>query len=137
MNEQAKQVAQLHQRSERGMRDPKPHSFAGGRIEHPGGQLLDNARLDFQVDDCAVAPPLCVLDREMSAEQRMPPVVDDSSGADMGRMDVRLSRGAKSTRDPDRSMVARSRRCSTASCRAVAKRASTRAPTCSRPCEER
>jgi hypothetical protein len=80
------QAMQLEQRIDRNTGQSNLHPGTGDRVEHPGTHDDDDARRRLEVRDLTVGTPLAVLHADLSPEQRVPRVVDDRIGPDMGRM---------------------------------------------------
>jgi hypothetical protein len=81
-----KQMMQIRQRRQRHARLAEPQLRAGDRIEHPGRNDGDHAESDFDVEYLAVRAPLNGLPPQIPPEERVPAIVDDDVGPDMGRM---------------------------------------------------
>jgi hypothetical protein len=56
------QIIKISKRGERHTRRAEVHSGAGRRIEHPGGQNPEDARIDFDMNEPAGPAPIDTLD---------------------------------------------------------------------------
>jgi hypothetical protein len=63
------------------------HTDAGWRVEHPFGHHRHDAGQHLDMDEPARLTVVGPLDTDATAEQRMPPIMDDSVLPDMGRME--------------------------------------------------
>jgi hypothetical protein len=77
------------------------------RIEHPGGDHNDVARLDLNVNEHTRGTRLTVVAPYSATVQRMPAVLDDGGLPDMGRMTVRLLWEERTTTARSRSAAPR------------------------------
>ena len=63
------------------------HTDTGRRVEHPRGHHSHDAGQHLDVDEPTHLAIVGPLDSDATAEQCMPPIMDDSVLPDVGRMD--------------------------------------------------
>ena len=84
--ERDQQVMQFVQCTDSDTRRPDLHPGTRRRVKHPGAHHDNDPRRRLEVRHLPVRAPLPVLHADFATEQRVPRIMDDRIGPDMGRM---------------------------------------------------